>query len=71
MHEEIFMLRDLIRHGCGRRPHDAALARILGAAFRVMGLKPPVDYKYLRVIIARKGKRVALSASPTPPKSTG
>ncbi len=68
MHEEIFMLRDLIRRGCGGRPHDAALVRILDAACRVEGLKPPVDYKYLKVIIARKGKRVALSASPTPPK---
>ena len=68
MHEEIFMLRDLIRRGCGGRPHDAALVRILGAAFRAMGLKPRVDYKYLKVIIARRHKPVPFTASVVLPK---
>lgn len=58
-YEDLFRLRDLVRGGCAGRPQDAALTRILGAAFRVVGVKPPVDYKYLKVVLARRRRRDA------------
>lgn len=57
-YEDLFRLRELVRGGCGG-PQDAALTRILGAAFRVVGVKPPVDYKYLKVVLARRHRRDA------------
>jgi hypothetical protein len=55
--DELIQLRVRLRERCGGRPQDAPLVRILDAAFRAVGLKNPVDYKYLKVVLARSKAR--------------
>ena len=62
IHDDLFVLRDFVRDCCGGRSQDAALVRILDAAFRALGVKAPVDYKYLKVVLSRKRRREALAA---------